>query len=315
MGEYNAYTGGYSGDGSAEVTISNGMVTSVSRSSEFQAATDFAKPGDVLSTAKTPEGSAIGNRAPRATDVVKFGGQTMTIAQAEGLQFVTRDAGGNFIPTAQGLVAGQSAEGSKGQIGLASGGTAEEAQASGFRADDVTEAAFIAIGDHVSPDVQIAAMDSVLGNDGQADPRVIGRMASQAGVEPAEMEAAVETARDGMEEAVYRRLEAEHGVYDRDAFARYVHGSPQTHARMLAAARDLVLTNSFTGLAALAKEAGETADVHDKANVEEALRDSGIAFTRNGNSGLVLDLRAQGLGQMTFKAAVQNGFIKLRRNG
>jgi len=53
--------------------------------------------------------------------------------------------------------------------------------------------------------------------------------------------------------------------------------------------------------------------VVDPHNVAQALEDAGIPF-RRGSQGIVLDLRKQGLGEMTFRMAVREGFIKLRRN-
>lgn len=72
--------------------------------------------------------------------------------------------------------------------------------------------------------------------------------------------------------------------------------------------------NSTKGFEGLAEEFTLTADMVDPANVEGALEDAGIPFTRQRNGGVVLDLSAQGLGQMSFRQAVQMGFIKLSAN-
>ena len=73
-------------------------------------------------------------------------------------------------------------------------------------------------------------------------------------------------------------------------------------------------SNSTKGFEALAADFAMAADKVDPAGVADALNESGIKFSRLATGGYVLDLTAQGLGQMAFKQAVQLGYVKLSRH-
>lgn len=77
--------------------------------------------------------------------------------------------------------------------------------------------------------------------------------------------------------------------------------------------RDLMMHNSVKGIETQASEFAEQADTVDPGNVDAALEEAGIPFTRNA-SGVILDLTASGMGQMPFRQAVRLGVIKLSRN-
>jgi hypothetical protein len=314
MGEYNAFTQTYTGSDGAEVTFANGQATTAPvRSNEFQAETGFEVPGDVMSTAKNPSGSAVMGRKITPSDTIETHGQRMSVAIAMQLGFLTEDAAGNFVTTATGQAGAKQADAPKGVIQLASGGTVEEALANGFVATPDGEAALATIIGTTHSDTQIAALTSFLQNDGVVDDRVLARMASQASVEPGEIAATIERAHAGMQEAVLKHL-APHGVYDHDAFTNFLHSDSRIHSRLMQSVRDLVTHNSTVGLETLAAEFAESADIVDPVNVEWALEDEGIPFTRNPRGGLVLDFTKEGYGQMPFKQALRAGLIKLEKN-
>jgi ribulose 1,5-bisphosphate carboxylase large subunit-like protein len=165
----------------------------------------------------------------------------------------------------------------------------------------------------VNPDTQLAALYSILRNDGNLDQKVLERMASQAGVEPEDMATTVAFAQEGMQHAIMKHL-SPFGVYDQDTFTDFLHSSPQTHQKMVESVRDLVMHNSTKGFEGLAEEFTLAADMVDPEGVAGALEDAGIPFTQQRGGGVVLDLTAQGMGQMAFRQAVQLGIIKLSRN-
>ena len=315
MGEYNSFTGTYTSDHGAEVTLSpDGMTTTGQLSStSFEAASGFEVHGDIMTTAKSPSGSPVVGREVHPSDTIEAHGQRMTVAMAVQFGFLSKDGAGNFTSTSKGQAGVKPAEASKGALELASGGTAEEALAGSFRASNEAEAAFDTIIQYVQSETQISAIESILHNEGQLDINVLERMASQAGVEPGDMADTVATAQAGMEQAVMKHLST-FGVYDQDTFTAFLHSSPQNHQRMVQSVRDLVMHNSTKGFEGLAQEFTLTADMVDPANVEGALEDAGIPFTRQRNGGVVLDLSAQGHGQMAFRQAVELGFIKLSAN-
>ena len=84
---------------------------------------------------------------------------------------------------------------------------------------------------------------------------------------------------------------------------------------MIESARDLVMSNSTIGFESLAEEFTFAADMIDPISVEWALEDAGIPFTRRQGGGVVLDLTSWGMVQMAFRQAVQQGILKLSRNG
>ena len=83
--------------------------------------------------------------------------------------------------------------------------------------------------------------------------------------------------------------------------------------RLTSSVRDLMMHNSTKGLETLAAGFAERADTVDPGNVEMALEDAGIPFTRT-KAGVLLDLTSIGRGQMPFREAVRLGLIKLSRN-
>lgn len=305
--EYNSMTDTYTADSGTNLNHPRPH-----GANEVQAATDFEVAGDILSTAKNPSGSTVAHRPLQMTDTIACYGQRMTIGQAMAEGFITKDIAGNFSATPSGIAGAADSGVAKGKIELASGGTAEEADAVGFRGTPEAEDAMTAIVENVSTETQMTALHSYLRNDGAVDQTVINRMASQAGVEPQFMSEAIETAQEGMTTAVMQRL-GPLGVYDPDVFAHYLHGDAQTHQRLIESTRDLVMNNSVKGFEALAADFAMAADKVDPAGVAEALNESGIKFTRMASGGYLLDLTAIGRGQMTFKQAVQNGYIKLSR--
>lgn len=302
--EYNAFTD--------TATTDSGSIAVGNMGLEISSANAFEVPGDIMSTARTPMGFPVTSRMVQPNDTIECSGFRMTVAAAVREGFLTRDAGGNFIPTAQGQQGATQQEQPQGQLELASGGTAEEALASDFRADDHTEGLLTSLIEGVTPGDQIAAVESVIGNFGELDEGVAVRLASQLGVEPGEAVEAVQQVISGMEAATYRHLEA-FGVYDRDAFTAFLNSSPQVQAARTEAFRDLIMHNSTKGLEALAERFTTEADLHDPAEVAEALTEAGIKFTRMRTGGFLLDFTSSGDGQMTFKQAVQLGRIKLSR--
>jgi hypothetical protein len=311
MGEYNASTDSYSGNTGAEVTFSEGgLVTTPHQPAEFHADTGFQVPGDLLSTAKSSTGFSVVGRQVQATDSVQVHGQRMSVAIAAQLGFLSQDPSGAFLATAEGQAGATHSPAHKAATVLVSGGTAEEAAVGDFRGTPDGEAAMDTLVAGLSPDLQMGALDSFLRNDGEVDIKVLERMASQAGVEPAAMEEIVSRAHAGMEEAVLKHL-GPLGVYDGEAFAAFLHGEADTKAKFVEAVRDLVMHNSTRGLEGLAEQFAERVDMVDPESVEAALEVARIPFARNPDGGLVLDLSALGIGQVSFRQAVRAGLIKL----
>lgn len=317
--EYNSFTDTFSRSGTTfqidtdQDTGATTAATSASTSKEFQAATGFEVPGDVMSTARGTTGSPVVGREVQPTDTIHTHGLRMTVAMAAQMGFLTKDSNGQYTTTPLGQAGSKADNAPAGQIGLASGGTAEEALTGDFTASEEAEEALGNIIAKTPQSTQMAALDSLIRNGGTMDEGMIGRMATQAGVEPAQMAETVNRAYEGMEKAVYDRM-APLGVYDADAFTAFIHSDPAVHQRMVESVRDLMSSNSTKGFESLATEFAELADKIDPSAVEDALNDAGIKFRRLPQGGVLLDLKAQGQGELAFKQAVKLGIIKLRRN-
>lgn len=311
MGEYNSATGVYTPSGGASLDISGSTGTMTYHgSNEVQLATAFVREGDAMSTVTSPQGSPLLNREPGPNDLITFDRFKMTCAMAAQMGYLVRTPSGSFDTTDQGYHSGPQAVASKGEVGLASGGTAEEGAESGFVADTNTESILSEVISRSNPDTQRNAIESVLANGGAVDQNTINAMASEMGIEPSLAASAIQAATNGMEAAVYNHL-ADHGVWDANTFAAYVHSSPQNHAKMVAAARDLMSTNSLAGFEAMAEDFRSRADQHAPHDVMDALDDAGISFTRQRDGQIVLNLSS---GQVAFKQAVELGLIKLSKN-
>jgi hypothetical protein len=291
----------FMGDGTART------VRDQDRSSVFNG--EFAREGDLLSTAKSAQGLPVTGRDLRPTDTVEFRGMRSTLAVFEREGKVTRDATGRYVATAEGNAGVSAPKGPEVKLGLSDGGTVEEAAQEAFRADDATEATMTELVGSVDHSTQTVMLNSYLGT-GEIDARAIERAAAQAGIEPEEMAAKVQAAQAGMEQAVEGLL-AQHGVHDTDLFAEFIHGNGERLHAAREATRALLTANSTQGLRELADSFAENLDRIDPAGVTEALEASGIPFRRDGQSGKLL-LTIDGY-QVSFGQAVKAGMIKVRK--
>jgi hypothetical protein len=232
----------------------------------------------------------------------------MSLAVAERLGFAQRDAAGNWRATAQGDANATMPEGRKVETKLADGGTAEQAQAEGFRADDATEATLAEIVSTVSESTNMAMVNSYA-RGGEIDPKLIARAASQAGVSPEDMAAKYEAAVAGMEQAMDTRL-ASLGVFDQDLFADYVQGNGERLAEAHKALFALMTSNSTEGFDRLAEGFVESLDQIAAEDVADALEDAGIPYRRVGGKTLI---RFPDGAEVSYAVAVRQGLIRVGR--
>lgn len=320
MIQYNSATDEFTG-GSARVVIGpEGMTTEVGTGNcqTFEAHRGFESRGDLLSTATNRTGGPVVGRAVQPSDLVRVQGMEIPVHVALDLGLIAKDSAGNFVNTAEGTTTeaawqAQQPKDRTGETQLANGETAEEASESTFRADDNTEAIRAAVDKEFDLADQVSVVESMLNNDGEIDRVVLTRLASKAGIEPEALAGAVDSLYTGLERAVYGKVEGL-GVYDKDAFESFLHSSPMMQQRLAESVRGLVQHNSTSGFEALAKDFTRVADRVDPASVADALEDAGIPFTHVRGGGIMLDLNAQGLGEISYQTAVEMGIIKLSKN-
>lgn len=307
------------GRGGVEVNFNGqgGMEVKRDGGNTFEAATGFVQEGDMMSTVCGPTGSPVISRSIRPTDTIEIGGMRTTVAVAERMGLVQRqlvDHGAygissTFVATPEGNASMAPNAQPKGGIPLADGGTAEEAAASDFRADDNTEAMLADLNSKVDASTMFAALNSVL-RDGEVDARVISRMSQQTGIDPAILLDQVTTVQGGMYDAVTNKL-ATLGVHDEDVFSDFINSSGEYQQRLTDAVRSLMTSNSTKGFEDLA--ADYTASLYrlDPEAVTNALDASGVTYTKGHGGSLLLAL--PGVGQLTYEQAVKGGFVKVSR--
>ncbi|MBR2575006.1 MAG: hypothetical protein IKE14_11830 [Loktanella sp.] len=307
------------GRGGVEVnfTSEGGMVVKRDGGQSFEAATGFTREGDLMSTACSPTGSPIVSRSIQPTDTIEIGGMRTTVAVAEREGFIRRQTVDNgaygisstYVATDLGQQMGPQKAQPKGGIPLSDGGTAEEAAASGFKADDNTEALLADLNSKVDPSTMFAALNSVL-RDGEVDTKVISRMAQQTGMDPAVLLDQVTTAQSGMYSAVTAKL-ATLGVHDEDVFSDFINSDSENQHRVTEAIRSLMTSNSTKGFEDLAADFTASLYRFDPDAVTDALDVSGVTYTKGYAGSLLVAL--PGVGQLTYEQAVKGGFLKVSR--
>lgn len=311
--EYNLAADSFSTFSGAEASItSDGITVTPTRSTEFNTATNFVEEGDILSTAQSPTASPVVGRPLYGNDTIEVHGLRMTLDMAQQMGFVQKDHLGQYSATKDGTAGAKHQKEGPTQTKLASGGTAEEAAEGNFRGTIEAEQALTSIVGSVSQGAQLSVLDSFLNNGGEVSEGALSDMASQMGLEPEQAAALVEKVYAGMEKSAMTLME-KHGVYSPEAFDYFVHSSPEVQKQLIDSARDLMMHNSTAGLKDLAAQFAQRADMADPGNVDLALHDAGIPFRRT-SEGVILDLSAQGIGEVSFQQAVRTGIIKLSRN-
>lgn len=300
------------GKGGVEFRFDSKGGASIHRDSDtrntFESATDFGRQGDLLSTAVNATGSPVVGRALTATDRIRYEGIEIDLVTASRMGLVTRDAYGNFTATDQGNQGAAPIQAQKVETKLADGGTAEAAEAAGFRADDATEAVLTDLVGSVSQSTNMAMVNSYA-REGEVSPRLIAAAADQAGVSSEEMAAKVTTAMEGLEAAVEGRIAAL-GVHDDDLFASFVNGSAANRAAANEAMMSLMLHNSTAGFEQLATSFVEQLDSIAPDDVADALKAAGLPFHRVGGQTLITFGDGS---QVSYGVAVKQGLIKVSR--
>ena len=339
--EYNSFTDSFSGTGSTPIaqpqqpqhrepqievgrggvevnfTSQGGMEVKRDGGNTFEAASGFTREGDLMSTVCSPTGSPVTSRAIQPTDTIEIAGMRTTIAVAEREGYIRRQIVDNgaygisstYIATDLGQQAGPVKAQPKGGIQLSDGGTAEEAAASGFKADQQTEAMLTELTQTVVPSTMFAALNSVL-RDGEVDAKVMNRMSQQAGADPEALLEQGTAGQAGMYDAVTAKL-ATLGVHVEDVFDAFVNSSSENQQRLLESIRSLMTSNSTKGFEDLAADYCASLYRLDPDAVLDALDASGLTYYRAASGVLLVDMPR--LGQMSYEQAVKGGFLKVSR--
>lgn len=178
-GTSNAAPEGYRG---ATVNAQPGAVsvtengTTVNRPQSFNAGDVRTGGSGILAKARTAQGAPSMSISP--TDIITVdGGFEMSVAQAEQMGMVTRDASGRYVEVEGGVEAAKAEPQMDAHV--------DDAQAF---ADPQAEATLTELANSVAPNHHVAAIQDVL-KSGEISELTISRAASEAGQEPSEMAA------------------------------------------------------------------------------------------------------------------------------
>lgn len=144
--------------------------------------------------------------------------------------------------------------------------------------------------------------------NGEIDANTIARMASQAGIEPAEMQAQWQTVHEGFYSSGVGILES--GGIDPDAFEEFAASNPQVQAKVIESGRALIMTNDTKGLRELASTFYEQADKFMPRETRAALTEAGFEYQET-NDGLKVVIEGT---PVSFNVAVKQEIIRFSQD-
>ena len=285
----------------AEVIFRDGQGFYVDHSGQkYQADQGVTTDEGILASARDEGGGLIHGRAVMASDQVTLpGGMPTSAAVAADLGFLQRNPDGTFSDMPEETTTGGGNDDND--------SAAEESYAvPQFSIGNEGEAAMDKIVGHVEAGNAIKTMDEIL-NLGSVSENTLARMASEAGMEPDEMAATINTAHQGFYDAAASHL-ASRGVDTGEAFEAFIGANPRVFEALGASARSLVMNNDTSGLDEVADAFLEQADKFMTAEVEAALDDAGFKYRTDSNGGLIV-ITETGV-EVPFQVAVRQKIVR-----
>ncbi|PZP67940.1 hypothetical protein [Methylorubrum populi] len=275
------------GEGPAVTTRPNGLNTS-----EWQSGS-----AGILSSARTTVG-APSTGGVKASDIITLpNGMEVSVAMAEQLGMVQLDGNGRYVEV-------------QGGVDAASRQSEQEApvdDAEGF-ADPKAEADLMELAQTVSPSLQVGAVVDIV-KTGDINPLTLNRAASEAGVEPAVMQARVDAMKSHFEAQAYTAVRGfgsddpqDFFEWAREHMPNSLHEAMHRHGMERTTKPYEPLYRTFIG----------SMEVHDPHSILEAEFGGGITARKEG--GTVL-LNIPGKGEVSYGVAVKSGLIKVTDMG
>ncbi|MGC5778331.1 hypothetical protein [Methylobacterium sp. NFXW15] len=250
----------------------------------------------ILASARTPWGSPCINGIT-AKDVITINGMEVSVGTAEMMGMVHKDVSGRYVETAGGVeqaTAGADAENQRQE---------REEQLEGL-ADPKVEADLDDLCSAVSPSLQVAAVEEII-SAGAVDTTTLNRAASEAGIEPSEMQQRLDGVLKGFEAQALKAVVG-FGSDDPQGFIEWAQQHRPNDLR--AAGRTQVMERSTKGYEPMVREYIASMAEHDPESVMKAEFGGGI--TASKVRGQVL-LNIPGRGQMTYRTALKAGLIRV----
>ena len=259
---------------------------------------DMAPAGatGILATARTPLGSPPVNGI-QPTDIITVNGMELTVAIAEHMGILQRDVSGRYAEATGGV--DRAREGADAE----NRGTETVDTAEAF-SDPKAEQALSEVCSGVSAGLQVSALQEIIAS-GQATPQTINRAASEAGVEPSEMDARVSGV---MKHFETQAMQAVKGYGSEDPAAFFEWAREHQHRGLKTAMQAHGMERSTRGYEPMYREYVASMAEHDPASVPNAKFGGGITAQDVGDKVL---LNIPGKGQMTYRTALKAGLIKV----
>lgn len=226
-------------------------------------------------------------------DIVKVAGQEMKVALAERLGFISKDASGRWAET-----------GSADEVGNEAPQTAPEETGEAL-ADVKAETALADLCGAVSGTTQVSVLHQIV-SEGTISMPSLERAASEAGVHPSQMAATINAVHAGFEAQAFSTIKAL-GSDDPQGFINWAHETRPGDMRK--AMMDHAMNRTTAGYSAMYGAYVESIADSNPQGVLDAEFGSGITAERV--RGVVV-LNIPGEGQVSYKAAVKTGLVKVR---
>lgn len=276
------------GDGPALTTRPNALNTA-----DWQSGS-----AGILQNARTTTG-APAISGVKATDIITLpNGMEVSVATAQQLGMVSLNASGQYVEV-------------EGGVDAASHQPEPEAvvdDAEGF-ADAQAEASLMELSQTVSPSLQVGAVVDIV-KTGEVNPLTLNRAASEAGIEPAAMQAKVDAALSQFRAQAVTAVQG-YGSGDPEDFFAWA----QEHAPngLKEAMHRHGMERTTKGYEPLYRTFIGTMEMHDPHSILEAEFGGGIT-ARQDDRGRVL-LNIPGKGEVPYGVAVKSGLINVTDKG
>jgi hypothetical protein len=228
-----------------------------------------------------------------ADDIVTVAGQEMKVALAERLGFISKDASGRWSET-----------GSADEVGKEAPQAAPEDTGEAL-ADVKAETALAGLCESVTGTTQVSVLHQIV-SEGTVSMVSLQRAASEAGIHPSQMAATINAVHAGFEAQAFSTIKAL-GSDDPQRFINWAHEARPGEMRK--AMMDHAMNRTTAGYSAMYGAYVESIADSNPQGVLDAEFGSGITAERVGG---VVVLNIPGQGQVSYKAAVKTGLVKVR---
>lgn len=276
--------------GSVSLNV-GGETTTRGSASQINTADMIGEAAGLVCRSATGSPRSASNLSP--SDIVQVGGLEMSVAQAERLGFITKDVSGAWSET-----------GAADTVGNEPPPAAPEESGEAL-SDTKAESVLADLCSTVSGGTQVSVLHQIV-NEGTINPASIARAASEAGIHPNQMAESINAIHAGFEAQAFSTLKGL-GSDDPQEFFNWAY--QERPGDLKKAMMDHAMNRTTAGYSAMYGAYVESIADSDPEMILGAQFGSGITAAK-ANGAVVLNI--PGMGQVSFKAAVKAGLVKVR---